>query len=394
MSKNVIGLMSGTSVDGIDAALVNIDEFDSQLTVEIIDFISLPYTKNFKEKIFKAADLNQSRVQDIAELNIRLADKFVEAVFELLKKSGYSIGNIDLIASHGQTICHNVEDKNNIYTLQIGAGAVIAQKSGVTTVCNFRMRDLAAGGEGAPLIPYVDHLLYTSPDKNRVLQNIGGIANFTYLPAGADFDEIRGSDNGPGNMLIDYTVKILTDNKFDYDHDGQLAARGNIDQKLLNYMLKHPFIKREIPKSSGRRDFGETYAREIIKKAQKNNLKKEDIIATVTTFTAAAIVDSYQRFLDSKIDEIIVSGGGSYNKFLLQKIRELCQKKISAQVKVLTLEDIDQSSEAKEAAAFAVLGYQTLKGRKNNVPAATGAGEAVIMGDLIPADDFFDYLNW
>ncbi|MFW5736928.1 MAG: anhydro-N-acetylmuramic acid kinase, partial [Halanaerobium sp.] len=155
MSKNVIGLMSGTSVDGIDAALVNIDEFDSQLTVEIIDFISLPYTKNFKEKIFKAADLNQSRVQDIAELNIRLADKFVEAVFELLKKSGYSIGNIDLIASHGQTICHNVEDKNNIYTLQIGAGAVIAQKTGITTVCNFRMRDLAAGGEGAPLIPYV-----------------------------------------------------------------------------------------------------------------------------------------------------------------------------------------------------------------------------------------------
>lgn len=394
MSKNVIGLMSGTSVDGIDAALVNISETDDGISVKIIDFISLPYQKNFKDKIFKAADTEKSRVQDIAELNIELADKFVEAVFELLKNSSYSIRDIDLIASHGQTIYHNVENQDKISTLQIGAGAVIAQKTGITTVYNFRMRDLAAEGEGAPLIPYVDHLLYTSQSKNRVLQNIGGIANFTYLPAGANFKEILGSDNGPGNMLIDYAVKILTDNQFDYDQDGKMAARGKIADKLLTYMLEHPFIQRDIPKSSGRRDFGENYARKIIKKGKNLGLKVNDIIATVTAFTAEAIVDSYQSFLNSQLDEIIISGGGSYNKFLVDKIKDLSRKNISKNIRVLTLEDISQSSEAKEAAAFAVLGYQTLMGRKNNVPAATGAREAVVLGDIVPGDDFFDYFKF
>lgn len=394
MSKNIIGLMSGTSVDGIDAALVNIDELDDGISVKIIDFISLPYQKSFKEKIFKAADTEKSRVQDIAELNIELADKFVEAVFELLKDSSFSIRDIDLIASHGQTIYHNVEDQDKISTLQIGAGAFITQKTSVTTVCNFRMRDLAAGGEGAPLIPYVDHLLYTSQAKNRVLQNIGGIANFTYLPAGADFDEVRGSDNGPGNMLIDYAVKILTDNQFEYDKDGQMAAQGKIDKELLDHMMKHPFIKKDIPKSSGRKDFGKSYALKIIELAQAKKLKTNDIIASITAFTVEAIVDSYQRFLGSQIDEIIISGGGSCNKFLVAKIRKLSQQNISAEIQVLTLEDIAQSSEAKEAAAFAVLGYQTLKGRTNNVPAVTGAREAVVLGDIVPGNDFFDYLNW
>lgn len=394
MTKNIIGLMSGTSVDGVDAALVKINEAENGLSVKVIDFVSLPYQKAFKDKIFEAADLEKSRIQTVAELNIEIAEKFVAAVFELLKDSLYSIRDIDLIASHGQTIFHNVEDKNNISTLQIGSGAFIAQKTGVTTVCNFRMRDLAAGGEGAPLIPYVDHLLYTSQEKNRVLQNIGGIANFTYLPAGASFNQIKGSDNGPGNMLIDQAVKILTEHQYDYDHDGQMAARGKIDKMLLDYMLEHPFIKRDIPKSSGRRDFGKSYAREIIELAQKNNLSRNDIIATITAFTAEAIVDSYQRFLDFQIDEIIISGGGSYNKFLINKIKELCQKNAAAEIKVLTLEDIDQSSEAKEAAAFAVLGYQTLKGRKNNVPAATGAKEAVVLGDIVPGTDFFDYFNY
>jgi len=394
MSKNVIGLMSGTSVDGVDAALVNIDELDDGISVKIIDFISLPYQKEFKDKIFKAANLEKSTVQDIAELNIELADKFVEAVFELLKDSLYSIRDIDLIASHGQTIYHNVEDKNNISTLQVGAGAVIAQKTNITAVCNFRMRDLAAGGEGAPLIPYVDHLLYTSQEKNRVLQNIGGIANFTYLPAGSDFEDIRGSDNGPGNMMIDYAVKILTAGEFDYDQDGKMAAQGEIDQELLGQMMEHPFIKREAPKSSGRSDFGESYVRKIIELAQQKNMVKNDIIATITAFTAEAVVDSYQRFLDSEIDEVIISGGGSYNKFLVAKIKELSQQNISDKIRVLTLDDLAQSSEAKEAAAFAVLGYQTLKGRKNNVPAATGAKESVILGDIVPGGDFFDYLNW
>ncbi len=394
MSKNVIGLMSGTSVDGIDAALVKVADKENKIEVELIDFVSIPYAKEFKKKIFKAADKKNSRVKDIAELNIEIAKKSNDVIFKLLKSAGYSRNDIDLIASHGQTIYHNVEQDDCKYTFQIGAGAFIAEESSITTVYNFRMRDLAAGGEGAPLVPYVDHLLYTSDSKNRVLQNIGGISNYTYLPADASLEEVEGSDNGPGNMLIDYAVKLLTDNKFDYDQDGKMAAQGDISSSLLAEMMEHSFIKKDVPKSSGRKDFGEDYAKKIIKIGKKMNLSSSDIIATITAFTARALVDSYQRFLDSEVDEIIISGGGSKNDFLMKKITDYTAEEISKEVKVLTLEDLNQNSEAKEAIAFAVLGYQTLKGRKNNIPAATGARKRVILGDIVPGDNFFDYLSW
>jgi len=392
MSKKVIALMSGTSVDGIDAALVDISEAENNLEVELLDFISLPYEREFKNKILKAADYKKSRVKEIAELNIEIGEKSLKTVFKLIEKSGYSAVDIDLIASHGQTIYHNLEERP--VTLQIGAAPFIAEGSGITTVYNFRMRDLAAGGEGAPLVPYVDYLLYQDQNKNRVLQNIGGISNYTYLPAGAAVSEVRGSDNGPGNMMIDYAVKILTDYQKDFDQDGEMAARGQCSQKLLDYLMEHPFIKKEVPKSSGRIDFGEEYTRKIIARAKKSELSDNDILATITEFTARAIVDSYQRFLNSEINEIIISGGGSYNNYLMQKIREYALREISAAVKVITLEDLGQSSEAKEAIAFAVLGYQTMKGRSNNLPAATGAKRKVVLGDLVPGNDFYDYLNW
>jgi anhydro-N-acetylmuramic acid kinase len=392
MSKKVIALMSGTSVDGIDAALVNISEKNKELEVELLEFISLAYTKEFKKKILKAADYQKSRVKEIAELNIEIAEKSLQAVYKLIKKCNSAVVDIDLIASHGQTIYHNLKERP--VTLQIGAAPFIAEGSGITTVYNFRMRDLAAGGEGAPLVPYVDYLLYQDQNKNRVLQNIGGISNYTYLPAGSDFTEVSGSDNGPGNMMIDYAVKILTDYQKDYDQDGKMAAQGRCSQKLLNYLMEHPFIKKEVPKSSGRIDFGEEFTKKIISKAEKLGLSDYDLLATITEFTARAIIDSYQRFLKAEIDEIIISGGGSYNNYLMQKIREYAGRVISPKVKVLTLEDLDQSSEAKEAVAFAVLGYQTMKGRTNNLPAATGAKRKVVLGDIVPGSDFYDYLDW
>ena len=394
MSKKVIGLMSGTSLDGVDAALVEISEGKNGPDIELIDFLSINYKKEFRKKILETTDLYKSNVKKVSQLNIKLAEKFSNVVFDLLKKSDFTPADIDLIASHGQTIYHNVEDKEGISTLQIASASFIAERTGITTVYNFRMRDLAAGGEGAPLVPYTDYLIYSSKHKNRVLQNIGGIANYSYLPADGELKDVIGSDNGPGNMIIDNAVEILTDGKLDFDKDGKMAKKGEVSQKLLKEMMDHPFILKKPPKSTGRADFGKNYAEKIIKKAKKMKLSKNDIIATITSFTALAIVDSYQKFLSANIDEIIVGGGGSYNPVLLRKIKEYINDKIEENIEVLKQEDLGYSSEAKEAVAFAVLGYQTMKGKTNNVPGATGAQAEVILGEIVPGNDFYQYLNW
>lgn len=394
MSKKVIGLMSGTSLDGIDAALVNINTDNKGLDIELIDFMSFDYEKEFRQKILKTTDLNKSSVKDVAQLNIGLAEKFSEAVFSLLKKSELTPAEVDLIASHGQTIYHNVEDKEGISTLQVGSASFIAERTGITTVYNFRMRDLAAGGEGAPLVPYTDYLIYSSQNKNRVLQNIGGIANYSYLAADGEIDDVIGSDNGPGNMIIDNAVNILTNGRMDFDKDGKMAEKGDISKELLAEMMNHPFIKKQVPKSTGRADFGKEYAKKIIKKAKKMNLSKNDIISTVTSFTALAIIDSYQKYLPSNIDEIIIGGGGSYNPYLLNKIKEYKDEKLRKDIKILRQEDLGYSSEAKEAMAFAILGYQTMKGKNNNVPGATGAKRKVVLGEIVPGDDFYQFINW
>ncbi len=394
MVKKVIGLMSGTSLDGIDAALVNISQAENGLNIELVDFLNIDYKKEFRQKILKTTALDKSNIKDVAHLNIDLAEKFSEAVFSLLKKSNLTPADVDLVASHGQTIYHNVEDKEGISTLQVGSASFIAERTGITTVYNFRMRDLAAGGEGAPLVPYTDYLIYNSENKNRILQNIGGIANYSYLPANGELNDVVGSDNGPGNMIIDNAVETLTNGKMDFDKDGKMAGKGEVSQKLLTEMMRHPFIKKTPPKSTGRADFGKRYTEKIVKKGKKMNLSKNDIITTITSFTALAIIDSYQKYLPTDIDEIIIGGGGSYNPYLLNKIKEYKNEKLRKDIKVLKQEDLGYSSEAKEAVAFAVLGYQTMKGKSNNVPGATGAQSEVILGEIVPGDDFYQFLNW
>ena len=247
MVKKVIGLMSGTSLDGIDAALVNISQAENGLNIELVDFLNIDYKKEFRQKILKTTALDKSNIKDVAHLNIDLAEKFSEAVFSLLKKSNLTPADVDLVASHGQTIYHNVEDKEGISTLQVGSASFIAERTGITTVYNFRMRDLAAGGEGAPLVPYTDYLIYNSENKNRILQNIGGIANYSYLPANGELNDVVGSDNGPGNMIIDNAVETLTNGKMDFDKDGKMAGKGEVSQKLLTEMMNHPFIKKKQP---------------------------------------------------------------------------------------------------------------------------------------------------
>lgn len=392
--KFVVGLMSGTSLDGIDVALVKIKE-NLRPKVELIEFISLGYPQKIREEILTCCDEKSGTVDKICRLNFKLGELWAEAVLQVAKKARIRLSDIDLIGSHGQTIYHDVKEKKFISTLQIGLGGVIAERTGITTVSNFRIRDIAAGGEGAPLVSYVDYMLYSDTKYSRILQNIGGIANYTYLPAKADFSQIKGTDTGPGNMLLDGIVSILSNGRLNHDQDGKWAKEGKVSEEFLEKLMKHPFVQQKAPKTTGREVFGLSYTREIISQGQKLGLSAADILATTTAFTAYSIVDSYRRFIKGKIDQIIIGGGGSFNLTLLKMIKNYCNKLlINRYINILTQEELGFSSEAKEAIAFAVLAYQTMKGIANNVPQVTKAKEQVILGDITPGRNFYDYLKW
>lgn len=397
--KYVVGLMSGTSLDGIDAALVRIGENDERkrtpLEVKLIEFVTLPFINEIRQEILSCCDEKEGTVDKICRLNFILGELSARAVHEVINRAGLKSGEIDLIGSHGQTVYHDVNSDDFISTLQIGAAGIIAERTGITTVSNFRIRDIAAGGEGAPLVPYVEYLLYRSDkEDNRVLQNLGGIGNFTYLAAGGMLPDVIGTDTGPGNMLIDGVISILTDNQLKYDKNGEWAAAGKVDQGLLEDLMKHPFINKKIPKTTGREVFGLKLARDIITKSNEKQLGKYDVIATVTAFTALSVVDAYRRFIASDINQIIIGGGGSYNKTLVKMIKRYSEELLKGNPRVLTQEELGYSGNAKEAVAFAVLAYQTMKGRKNNAPGATGAARPVILGDITPGHKFFESLNW
>jgi len=392
--KLVVGLMSGTSLDGIDAALVKIEE-EYCLKVELVEFIILKYSQKIYEEILLCCDKKLGTVDRICRLNFKLGELFANAVLKVAEKTGISLSEIDLIGSHGQTVYHDIRKKNFISTLQIGAGGVIAERTGITTVSNFRIRDVAAGGEGAPLVSYVDYILYCDSKYNRVLQNIGGIANYTYLPAKADFSQIEGTDTGPGNILLDAAVYILSDGRWKYDQDGKWAKEGKVSEDFLEELIKHPFIQQKAPKTTGREVFGFSYAKKMICQGQKLGLSAADIITTATAFTAYSIVGSYRRFIKGKIDQIIIGGGGSSNLTLLGMIKNYCNKLLTNEhINILTQEELGFSSEAKEAIAFAVLAYQTMKGIANNVPQVTKAKKQVILGDITPGRNFYNYLKW
>lgn len=392
-SRLVIGLMSGTSLDGIDAALVKITE-GTPLQVELVEYLSSSYTQTQREQILTCCDEKTGTVDRICRLNFALSEWLADSVIQLAKKARIKLTAIDLIGSHGQTIYHDVQKKSALSTLQIGTGAVLAERTGITTVNNFRVRDVAAGGEGAPLVPYVDYLLYTHPELNRVLQNIGGIGNYTYLPAGAELSQVLGSDTGPGNMLIDGMVSLLSGGRLHYDKDGKWASQGQVSNELLNRLMIHPFIQQQAPKSTGREEFGMNYARQVLAWGEELNTSPEDLVATVTAFTAYSIIDAYRRFLPDQIDQVLIGGGGSYNPTLLKMIRYYGQRLIGAGLEVLTQEDLGYSSDAKEAIAFAVLAYQTMRGKVNNVPRVTGAEHPVILGEITPGPNFYQYLQW
>jgi anhydro-N-acetylmuramic acid kinase len=386
----IIGLMSGTSVDGIDAAVVEINGAPPALTVRQISFSFLPYAADQRARIFALFDPQTGRVDRICQMNFALGEWFANAALLAMDEAGLKPGDIDLIASHGQTIYHSVEAESPVKsTLQIGEAAVIARRTGVTTVADFRVADVAAGGQGAPLVSYVDWLLLRDARKARAVQNIGGIANVAYLPPGDDPAGALAFDTGPGNMLMDYAADQATDGVQHFDRDGRLAAAGRVDEGLLAELMAHPYLSQPIPKTTGREQFGVQLGAEIWARAMERGLSGADVVATLTAFTAASIADAYGRFLPAMPDDVIVGGGGANNPTLMAMLAARLTP-----ARLLTYADATGlDGDAKEAIAFALLAYEAIHGRPGNLPSCTGARDWAVLGKVTPGANYVGLMD-
>lgn len=376
-----VGLMSGTSLDGIDAALVQIEGSGYESKVKLLHFITMPFSPQLKKEIEQALSFEHSNVQLICSLNFKLGYAFADAVKKVCQEARFSLEQIDVIGSHGQTIYHQpyASGSTAMSTLQIGEPAVIAYETKTKVVANFRVMDMAAGGQGAPLVPHTERILYSHNNYTRLLQNIGGIGNVTLIPPKHSPIPVVAFDTGPGNMMIDEACQQLFNVSF--DENGRLAAGGKIISELLEDCMNHDYMKLSPPKSTGRELFGTQYTKRLLEKYSKH--KKKDLLATITMFTASSIVHHYETFIFPaySIDEVIIGGGGSYNNTLMNMIKAQLGKRC----RVYTQEEIGMSSEAKEAVAFAVLANETLSGYPSNVPSATGALSPVILGNITSA---------
>lgn len=381
--RRVIGLISGTSADGVSAAVMEITGFGLDTKLQVLSFKNFPYPSLLREKVFKLFVPETSEVDEICQMNFVLGEFFAECALRLVEESGFSLDSIDLIGSHGQTIYHSPSSPSicgyeSRSTLQIGEPTIIAQRTGIPTVADFRKADVAAGGEGAPLMPYFDYVLHRDKERSKVFQNIGGIANLTYLPSGCSADEVIAFDTGPGNVLIDAVVKHLTGGTLNYDEEGRLAAAGAVSKKLLKELLSHPYFRRRSPKTTGREVFGDTFAAKFLFRAEELGLKLEDAIATATALTVESIAGAYEDLLPIRgIDEIYVSGGGAKNRFLMESLRRRVYPTPVSEYNLLGIH-----SEEKESALMAVLANEHVFDNPSNLPAATGAKHAVVLGQL------------
>ena len=384
--RRVVGLMSGTSVDGIDAALVEIGGSDQAPEVRLLAFEDRPWPEGVREQIFPLFRPETATVDKIGYMNFLMGEIYAQAVVSVVEKAGLTLADIDLIGSHGQTIWHAPEpcDKDGfpvVFTVQIGEGSVIAARTGVPTVSDFRVADLAVGGQGAPLVPFSEYLLYRRSGKTILLQNIGGIGNMTVLPGDEGPEAVYAFDTGPGNMIIDAVVSALTGGEKTYDAGGAMAAQGKVDQNLLAVLQQDPYYTMPLPKTTGRERFGLQYVGKILDYGREHSLSDADLLATVTDLTAWSITDAYGRYVlpRRQATELVVGGGGSFNATLLCFLRE---RFAPYGVKVLTQEDLGWSSDAKEAVAFAIMADRCVREKPNVLPSVTGARQAAIMGKI------------
>ena len=369
----VAGVMSGTSLDGIDVAIVEVSRRRGRIRVETIGFQSAPYPENVRSAILQVSGGGQKRgpgqhTGALSALNFQLGELYARAVLRAVKR----FGAVQLIGCHGQTVYH----QGGVHTLQIGEPAVISEQTGVPVVSSFRARDIAAGGEGAPLVPYVDYLLFRHPRSTRIALNIGGIANITVIPPGARPEQVVACDTGPGNMVIDALAREYSKGKLRYDQGGRIARSGRVNQKLLGELLRDPYYTRKLPKSVGR----EQYGAEFVARLKKSRLPLADLIATATELTAGTIALAIGFFAWGWPWEVIVSGGGVHNPQIMAILRRELPR-----VTISTSTDHGINADAKEAIAFAILAHETWHQEPSNLPSATGAKHPVVLGSITPS---------
>jgi len=367
--------MSGTSADGVDACLAQIDEREGKLEARVEAFLTERYPPTVRKNVLEARS-----VEDVCRLNFELGELFASAALDLCSKAAVAPADVDAIGSHGQTVCHQDAADGNA-TLQIGEPCVIAQRTGITTVADFRPRDVAAGGTGAPLVPVVDFLLLADSSTSRAALNIGGIANVTFLPAACSADQVVAFDTGPGNMVIDALMELLTGGRETCDRDGATAARGSTDEELLADLLGDDYFDAPPPKSTGRERFGRAFAERLLAAGRSRGLSEQDIVATATALTARTVADAITRWDPAAPGdvEVIASGGGVHNPAMMDMLR-----KALPHARLEPSDEFGIPADAKEALAFAVLAYLTLNGRPGNLTGATGAREQVVLGKIVP----------
>lgn len=383
--KRIIGLMSGTSADGVDVAIIDVRGRGASTRFKLVAWSSIPYERGAHRLIFSFLNACGISAAKISQLNFLLGNLFADAVLSVCRRHRVSLRSIDLIGSHGQTVYHqsvasSFGGRRITSTLQLGEAAVIAERTGITTISDFRVRDVAAGGTGAPLVPYVDYILLRDSRKSRVALNIGGIANITVIPRHCSLKNLVAFDTGPGNMMLDAAVALRSKGKLRFDAQGAIASRGKIHFKVLDWLLEHPFYRQRPPKAAGREQFGIEYTRGILDRMRSSSL--EDTLSTLVELTARTVVEGLKRFGGGlrASDELVVSGGGARNLFLMSRLQALLPRS-----RVVTSSEIGIDPDAKEAIAFAILANETWHHRPANVPSVTGARHPVILGKITPA---------
>lgn len=378
----VAGMISGTSVDGIDVAITEIQGSAARTRIHLLAFDTVPYPKRVRQAILAACNARKISVAEISQLNFLIGRLFGEAVLAVCRRGRIPVKSLELAGSHGQTVYHQGFPTREhgfpvASTLQLGEPAVIAERIGTPVVADFRTSDMAAGGLGAPLVPFMDYITYRHPKRGRAALNIGGIANITLIPAGAGPDAVVALDTGPGNMVLDALVEHFTSGRRHFDRNGEMAARGRVSKELLARLKRHPYLHRSAPKTAGREEFGREFVAGLLAEGQRRRLAPEDMLATAAALTADAIADATRRFARGPLHDLVVSGGGLHNRFVIGRLRA------ALGMNVMTAEDFSIPGDAKEAVLFAILGYHSFRKIPANIPSATGASHPAILGKLV-----------
>ncbi len=378
----LVGLMTGTSADAIDAALVRFRGAGLSASHELIAYRETPLDPALREEILEMAAGSAWEPERLLRLDADLGERYASSTLELLEAARVSAASVDAVGLHGQTVRHvpRREGKGRALTLQAGSPAVVAERTGIPVVSGFRYRDAAAGGEGAPLVPVADWWLFRSREETRLLLNLGGMANVTYLPRGGSLEDVVAFDTGPGNAVLDGLARLASGGKLLRDDEGAQASRGRPDQPLLEELFSDPFFSQPPPRSTGREHFGESYAQRLHRRGEERGLAPEDLMATAVELTAAAVGEAMKRFMGPPaVDAVYASGGGVRNRALMSALARLV-----APARLETAEALGVDAGAKEALAFAFLAHLTLSGETGNVPRATGAARAAVLGNITP----------